>query len=407
MSNKLIKCSSCGFPLDAASASQNRIKCPKCGVVNVVNSPAPDTENKDNPDENIIRGLPVTEKWSDVHWSIVSKIIENHEKVPTDIFQELRITSAKRMVIPCYLFDCDVNFLPMKQVNVNNQSYSVKAQQKDLYTFSVSILCSGTYQDVVSELYTTNELTKAVNVDQLQYPSDVTISPALSESYFKDDIEKQIIDLVSAQAKTLVESGYYPELSGSQHKFNLNYHAESHQINLPIILVTFTYKKQGGEFYLSGDAQKIIAVNLPADKPLQKQIKQLDAEHQNDVVTSNYGCLSVFLGIVSIIIGLYMLSLKNWLYYFALLITIIGVPVIVWGIYLLRKGEESLRQEKFKINQLHQKHAQLFIHFLKKRVPLRGIWERSLAGKSEAFPDYLINTLLNAPISDEDDLDLV
>ncbi len=406
MSNKTIKCNSCGFPLDASSASQNRIKCPKCGSVNVISIP----ENKDAPNnDDVIKGLPFTEKWSDVHRRIVEKIIKFSENVPSDIFQELKIASAERVIVPCYLFDCKVNFQPIKQVNIDNQSYAVKTQQDAPYTFSVKILRSGSnaYQDVISDLYEHNELTNAVNVEKLHYPSDVTYAPVDNpESNFKDDIEKNLVDLASSQAKTLIESGYYPSLSGNKHNFNINYQYESHQINLPLIHVTFTYKSQRGEFYLSGDAKKIIAINLPADSPLRRQFKQLDDSYKNDIARSGFGCALLFWGGIPTLASLYMFY-ANWSIYFPLALLLIGVPTIVYGIYYVNKGAESIKQEQEQIDRLRQEHNRIFAQFVRKRIPLRGIWEKSLFGESDAFPqDVRLNEQKDVN-SDEPKVNLV
>ena len=132
MSDKVLRCNSCGFTLEASSGSQNRIKCPKCGAVNVI--AAPENSGSDAGAE-VVKGLPVTEQWSDVHRGVVSWVLNNHEVMPPDILQELRITDAKRLIVPCYLYDCSVTIRYAKQVNVNNESLTVNNQQNDPYAF--------------------------------------------------------------------------------------------------------------------------------------------------------------------------------------------------------------------------------------------------------------------------------
>ena len=387
MTDKLIKCSSCGFPLDAVSVSQNRIKCPKCGVVNVVNSPAPDTENKDNPDENIIRGLPVTEKWSDVHRAIISEILRNRTKVPSDILQELKIVSAERLIIPCYLFDCKATVHPVQQINVDNQSYAVNTQQKDPYEYSVKVFRSGnsSFQDVIAKLYDNNDLMKLVDIAQLTYPSDVTQAPAdIPVEKAKDDLKQTIADLSTEQAKILLKSGYYTNLYGSDHEFTINYSYETYQIRLPLIHATFTYNNQKGEFYLSGDAQKIFAVNLPFGIPLNVKRKQLDKKFKKDSVFSRWGGLSIIIGIL-----LVLASLSNYIdsFAFSILTALIGTIFIGGGTFLFIGGANALEKLETGSKNLDQEHNFTLDQSIQSQIPLRGIWETSLRGNPEAFPD--------------------
>ncbi|MBQ3349032.1 MAG: hypothetical protein IJG38_01415 [Thermoguttaceae bacterium] len=387
MTDKLIKCSSCGFPLDAVSVSQNRIKCPKCGVVNVVNNPAPDTENKDNPDENIIRGLPVTEKWSDVHRAIISEILRNRTKVPSDILQELKIVSAERLIIPCYLFDCKAIVHPVQQINVDNQSYAVNTQQKDPYTYSVKVFRSGnsSFQDVIAKLYDNNDLMKLVDIAQLTYPSDVTQASAdITVEKAKDDLKQTIADLSTEQAKILLKSGYYSNLYGSDHEFTINYSYETYQIRLPLIHATFSYNNQKGEFYLSGDAQKIFAVNLPFGIPLNIKRKQLDKKFKKDSVFSRWGGLSIIIGIL-----LVLASLSNYIesFAFSILTALIGTIFIGGGTFLFIGGANALEKLETGSKNLDQEHNFTLDQSIQRQIPLRGIWETSLRGNPDAFPD--------------------
>ena len=387
MTDKLIKCSSCGFPLDAVSVSQNRIKCPKCGVVNVVNSPAPDTENKDNPDENIIRGLPVTEKWSDVHRAIISEILRNRTKVPSDILQELKIVSAERLIIPCYLFDCKAIVHPVQQINVDNQSYAVNTQQKDPYEYSVKVFRSGnsSFQDVIAKLYDNNDFLKLVDIVHLTYPSDVAQASAdIPVEKAKDDLKQTIADLSTEQAKILLKSGYYTNLYGSDHEFTINYSYETYQIRLPLIHATFTYNNQKGEFYLSGDAQKIFAVNLPFGIPLNVKRKQLDKKFKKDSVFSRWGGLSIIIGAL-----LVLASLSNYIesFAFSILTALIGTIFIGGGTFLFIGGANALEKLETGSKNLDQEHNFTLDQSIQSQIPLRGIWETSLRGNPEAFPD--------------------
>ena len=390
MTDKLIKCSSCGFPLDAVSVSQSRIKCPKCGVVNVVNSAAPDSENKENPDENIIRGLPVTEKWSDVHRAIISEILRNRKKIPSDIFQGLQIVSAERLIIPCYLFDCNATFHPVQQINVDNQSYTVKAQQKEPYTYSVKVFHSGnsSFQNVIAKLYDNNDFLKLVDIALLTYPSDVAQAPVdIPVEKAKDDLKQTIANLSTEQAKILLKSGYYPNLYGSEHEFNISYSFETYQIRLPLIHVTFTYNNQKGDFYLSGDAQKIFAVNLPFGIPLNVKRKQLDKKFKKDSVFSGWGCLSIIIGALLV---LTCLSNKSGSFTFYFTTSLIGTLLIGWGYFLFIGGGNILKALNAKSKKLTQEHTDALDQSIQSQIPLRGIWEKSLRGNPEAFPDDFI-----------------
>ncbi len=387
MTDKLIKCSSCGFPLDAVSVSQNRIKCPKCGVVNVVNSPAPDTENKDNPDENIIRGLPVTEKWSDVHRAIISEILRNRTKVPSDILQELKIVSAERLIIPCYLFDCKATVHPVQQINVDNQSYAVNTQQKDPYTYSVKVFRSGnsSFQDVIAKLYDNNDFLKLVDIVHLTYPSDVAQAPAdIPVEKAKDDLKQTIADLSTEQAKILLKSGYYSNLYGSDHEFTINYSYETYQIRLPLIHATFTYNNKKGEFYLSGDAKKIIAVNLPFGIPLNAKKKQLDNKFKKDSMYGGWGCLSIIIGALLVLASVFN-NIESFAV--AMLAALIGTIFIGGGTFLFIGGANALEKLEKGSKKLDQEHNNTLEQFIQNQVPLRGIWETSLRGNPEAFPD--------------------
>ena len=387
MTDKLIKCSSCGFPLDAVSVSQSRIKCPKCGVVNVVNSAAPDSENKENPDENIIRGLPVTEKWSDVHRAIISEILRNRTKIPSDIFQGMQIVSAERLIIPCYLFDCKATFHPVQQINVDNQSYAVNTQSKEPYTYSVKVFRSGNsiFQDVIAKLYDNNDFLKLVDIALLTYPSDVAQAPVdIPVDTAKDDLKQTIAGLSTEQAKILIKSGYYTNLYGSDHEFTINYSFETYQIRLPLIYVTFAYNNQKGEFYLSGDAQKIFAVDLPFGIPLSSKRKKLDNKYKKDSIFGGWGCLSILIGVL-----LLLASVSNYIESFALsiLAAFIGTLLIGGGTFLFIGGANALENLEKGNKKLTQEHNNTLEQFTQKRIPLRGIWEKSLLGKPEAFPD--------------------
>ena len=356
-------------------------------MVNVVNNPAPDTENKDNPDENIIRGLPVTEKWSDVHRAIISEILRNRTKVPSDILQELKIVSAERLIIPCYLFDCKAIVHPVQQINVDNQSYAVNTQQKDPYTYSVKVFRSGnsSFQDVIAKLYDNNDLMKLVDIAQLTYPSDVTQASAdITVEKAKDDLKQTIADLSTEQAKILLKSGYYSNLYGSDHEFTINYSYETYQIRLPLIHATFSYNNQKGEFYLSGDAQKIFAVNLPFGIPLNIKRKQLDKKFKKDSVFSRWGGLSIIIGIL-----LVLASLSNYIesFAFSILTALIGTIFIGGGTFLFIGGANALEKLETGSKNLDQEHNFTLDQSIQRQIPLRGIWETSLRGNPDAFPD--------------------
>ena len=200
----------------------------------------------------------------------------------------------------------------------------------------------------------------------------------------KDDLQQTIAGLSTEQAKILLKSGYYTNLYGSDHEFTINYSYETYQIRLPLIHATFTYNNQKGDFYLSGDAKKIIAVNLPFGIPLNVKRKQLDKKFEKDRILGGLGCLSFFIGFPIVLTSF---SNKTDSFTFPMALMLIGMILVGCGIYLWVRGANALEKLETGSKNLDQEHNFTLNQFIQRQIPLRGIWETSLRGNQEAFPD--------------------
>lgn len=393
MSDKVLRCNSCGFTLEASSGSQNRIKCPKCGAVNVI--AAPENSGSDAGAE-VVKGLPVTEQWSDVHRGVVSWILNNHEVMPPDILQELKITDAKRLIVPCYLYDCSVTIRYAKQVNVNNESLTVNNQQNDPYAFSVKIIrsCSSQYQDAIAALYDGATLVNLVDVEQLRYPSDAAEVPVdIPDASSKANVEQTLINLAREQLPALVKTGNYVEQFGDNRNFTVHFTYPSQRINLPLTRVSYEYKNLTGELFISGDIQKVHAVNFPVNLDYKNQVEK----HNKKKRYGCDGCVSIVIGTIPFIMGFSLLSDQGLPFFIPLIIIVSGMFLIGLGSYFIYNAVINTNRINAEIDKLTLEQVRAMVQFVKKRVPLRGVWERSLAGKPEAFPDNLIRTQLNIP----------
>ena len=405
MSNKVIKCHSCGYPLEASSVSQNRIKCPKCGVVNVIETAK---SHADFDSEGIAGGFPLSAGGAAIHKSIVAWIIANKETAPTDVFEHLRITGVERLYLPCYLFDCysSIHYSyqignmreRVRKINESDdclETYTEYTHQNDDFDFSDVVLVSGCsqYSDKIQTLYNgAVNVSNLTDVDSLKRPADVKelsfdvpFSNAQAEA--KTIVGKRSHDLIV----NLLKRSDYKDLH-VRDDYRVEYPSAPKRILAPLIHVTFAYKEKTGDFWLSGGAERVIGENFPQSLAFRKSCSELNSKMVNG---GCLGCLPVCFGLYLAIGGIIEFFSKSAPTGAPFLLLLLGALIIGLGGYLLAIPDIKNQKINSKLERLKNEHDEIFTQFLKKQVPLNGVLQKGLLGKPEAFPDKLVRIQLN------------
>jgi phage FluMu protein Com len=385
MSDNVLKCSCCGYNLEASSASQNRIKCPKCGAVNVISIPE---KNRSTTDREItISGIQITADNDDIHNRFVSWIFKKHETAPPDIFSELTITGVKRLCVPCYLIECSAeirysykignerervralskdDFLAKNGKKDYVETYTEYTHQNDVYNLSTQILFPGNSElaNNVKFIYESLDKSLLQDANSLNYPSDVQQVPLdITMSDIKDRAKENVGNIAQKNIKELLSRHTYKDLD-IRNDFRVDFGEDPIQILLPLIHVTFTYKDQAGDAWLSGDAGNILVHKFPQNFTYKNALKDLQKQKP---------------------------GFLNWLLVIASMSTIVLIPL---GIYLIKNIIDKSKKVNEKINELKKDHNKIFFQYQQKKIPLKGVLQKGLQGCETAFPEpKLLRTL--------------
>ena len=407
MSDKVLKCNCCGFTLEASSASQNRIKCPKCGAVNVIEATSKSAVSPEN--SSIVGGVPVTAGGAAIHRSIVSWILQKHEIIPTDVVQELRLTGVERFCVPCYLFECNATIRYSCEVgnqrervrrigddNDYTERYTEYTHQNDAYEFSGCVLVSENAQFAkpIQTLYEYLTFSDVVDLESLKYPSDVKQQPSdVSYSSAQAEAKNVIGTRSQEQIKKILEQITHKDLQ-IRNDFHVEYGSAPRRILIPLIHVTFAYKDKTGDFWLTGDASRVQADNPPVDISYNEQINQFRSK-----MNLNFSCCLPFaLGLFCVLVGIVLFfdpTAPSDAASVSLCALLVGG--LFWGLggFLTYRSDSSARKAQAALEKFIQEHNNIYAQFIKGQIPLRGVWEKSLRGKPEAFPENVIRTQLN------------
>ena len=405
MSNKTIKCNSCGFPLDAASASQNRIKCPKCGSVNVIET-AKSLSDSDNESGDVVGGVPVTVGGAAIHRSIVSWILQKHAIMPPDVFEELRLTSVERFCVPCYLFECNATIRYSYEVGNQRERvrrigddddyterYTEYTHHNDAYEFSACVLVAENDQFAkpIQSLYENLTLSDVVDLESLKYPSDVKQqSSNVTFPKAQEEVKTIVGNRAQEGIKKILERTDHKDLQ-IRNDYHVEYDSTPKRILAPLIHVTFSYKDKTGDFWLTGDATRVQADNPPVDISYNQQINQ----YASKTHLSFSCCLPFALGLLCVLLGIVLFFDPTATSSESLCALLIGGLLLGLGGFLTYRTDSSVKKAQAALEKFIQEHNNIYAQFIKGKIPLRGIWEKSLRGKPEAFPENVIRTQLN------------
>ncbi|MBQ6614739.1 MAG: ribosomal protein L7/L12 [Thermoguttaceae bacterium] len=400
MSDKVIKCNSCGFPLDASSASHNRIKCPKCGSVNVI-EPAKSPSDSDN--ESVSGGFPLTAGGAAIHKGIVAWIIANYETAPTDVFEHLRLTGVERLYLPCYLFECysSIHYSyqignkreRVRKISESNdylETYTEYSHQNDDYDFSDVVLVSGCsqYSDKIQALYNgAINVANLTDVDNLKRASDVKeLSFDVSFSSAQAEAKTIVGKRSQEQIVSLLKRSDYKDLH-VRDDYRVEYASAPKRILAPLIHVTFAYKDQLGDLWLTGDAERVIEDHFPKSYSYRKSHSESNAKPADGGCSGCLWCLLVLFGLYLAGAGIVSFFDKSAPTGAPFLLLLLGGLVVWLGGYLIVRTD--LKNQKIRAEQerLLRERAEVFRQFLKKQVPLNGVLQKGLRGNPEAFPD--------------------
>ena len=403
MSNKTIKCNSCGFPLDASAASQNRIKCPKCGSVNVIET-AKSPSDSDN--ESVSGGFPLTAGGAAIHKGIVAWIIANYETAPKDVFEELRLTGVERLYLPCYLFECysSIHYSyqignkreRVRKISESNdylETYTEYSHQNDDYDFSDVVLVSGCsqYSDKIQALYNgAINVANLTQIDNLNRPSDVKelsfdISFSSAQAEAKTIVGKRSKDRIVS----LLKRSDYKDLH-VRDDYRVEYSSAPKRIRVPLIHVTFAYKEKTGDFWLSGDGERVVEDHFPKSYSYRKQQSELESKI---VKGGCLGCLPASFGLYLAGAGIMEFFSKSAPTGAPFLMFLLGGLIFGLGAYLLSLPEIKNQKIIAEQERLKNEHIEIFRQFLKKQVPLNGVLQKGLRGNPEAFPQDVSSQL--------------
>ena len=403
MSDKVIKCNSCGFPLEASSASHNRIKCPKCGVVNVIET-AKSPSDSDN--ESVFGGFPLTAGGASIHKGIVAWIIANYETAPTDVFEHLRITGVERLYLPCYLFECysSIHYSyqignkreRVRKISESNdylETYTEYSHQNDDYDFSDVVLVSGCsqYSDKIQALYNgAINVANLTDVDNLNRPSDVKeLSFDVSFSNAQAEAKTIVGKRSKEQIVSLLKRSDYKDLH-VRDDYRVEYSSAPKRVLVPLIHVTFTYKEKTGDFWLSGDGERVVEDHFPKSYSYRKQQSELESKK---VKGGCLGCLPASFGLYLAGAGIMEFFSKSAPTGAPFLLLLLGGLIFGLGAYLLSLPEIKNQKIIAEQERLKNEHIEIFRQFLKKQVPLNGVLQKGLRGKPEAFPQDVSSQL--------------
>ena len=228
----------------------------------------------------------------------------------------------------------------------------------------------------------------------MKYPSDVKQQPSDVSLFSSQTEAKNLIGTRSQeQIKKILECVTHKDLQ-IRDDFHVEYGSAPARILVPLIHVTFSYKDKTGDFWLTGDASRVQADNPPVDTSYNEQINQF----RNKMNLNFSCCLPFALGLLCVLVGIVAFfdpSAPSDATSVSLCALLVGG--LFWGLggYLTYRSDKSIKKAQIAIAKLTQEHNSIYAQFIKGKIPLRGIWEKSLRGKPEAFPENVIRTQLN------------
>lgn len=386
MTDKVIKCNTCGYPLNVTSITQKMIKCPKCGVVNVIET----HQQSANDKGKIIGGIPFTANEAEFHKTIISWIFKNHALMPHDIFQGLRITGIERLCVPCYLFECNATIRYSYEIgnmrehirqsgnSLVTEQYPEFTHQNDVFDYCDCVMVPGNseYRDILYSFYNNINISDLVDLEHLNNPSNVKeLAFNVQVLNALKDVKSIIAYYAQAQIVDLLKNYIYKDLQ-IRDNFRIDYGLEPKQIFLPLVHIKYVYKEQTGDIWFSGDAKKNSCNNFPVSYVYTNSRKELLERKPKPFVW----------GIAIFLIATFILLPIRMFYEIPILLVLLPFVLVPLGVYLLYRLIDLTSKINEGIKQLDYEHELTFSQFLQKKMPLNGVLQKGLIGKSEAFP---------------------
>lgn len=379
------QCNNCGAPLIIPKGSKGKVVCDCCRTECIIEGLVKNAEIQQK--ENINSGIPLAADTTVLHNKILN-ILTDSPCVPLDILEQAEIMKEEHLCIPAYLFYCNAsgtynyeagNVREHKtaidlgdKVRVEKERYVEWTQMSGSAALSKTLVVSGSkeYADVIKKLYLNCSPNSLVDIEELEYPSDVTTysydmpQTAAFNQYIRPEVERCIVEQAKYQQRgkrirDLVMGGVSIQKD------------EIVRIFLGVYRITYNYRGKQYVLYISSTGKRGFYRELPLDsqrvqfwKIKQKEYSALRA--QSAKINSLQSLIIV--GIVMIALG-FLLGNS-----YRLISFILGAALILFPITQRKKHQNKINALKKEIEDFENQVTDALNRFVQKDRPLKGIY---------------------------------
>ena len=324
-----LKCSNCGAPLPAPNGPVKRIMCPYCSSENIIEGVEKNAEILSK--ENIMGGLKFELNDPTVHKMIVETLCKS-ECPPVDIFTEVDVRRARKVVVPAYWFDnCTGTATVSYEKGVEREQQQIvgkgdkmrtvtkKVTEWTPMTMAVNDTCdfivSGNkdYTELFKRLYPEGNNPELVDVELLDYPAEANaLSYDIPDAVvFNNQVKPHMEDILDKKAKRILEGGMTRNVSLSGGSSIQK--GEMRRISMPVYDILLDYKGKDYSLYFTGNGGNVVYDSLPVDferrdliNAKQKAIKKFISPLK--ILFTVLGIMGCVLGLIMLLTGIFAIK---------------------------------------------------------------------------------------------------
>ena len=387
-----LNCNGCGAPLDPPKGAMRRIKCPYCGVENIIKGAETNREilNK----ENIMGGLQFEMNDPRIHKMVV-EMLSMATCPPADVYEACEIKSVNRIIVPAYWFDnCTAMGTAQYEKGVERQYSEVVGSGENMhsetryrtewYPMSAAVsagndfVVSGNkqYNDIFRVLYANVHSPEMIDIEQLDYPADcAALDYDLPDAVaFNQTVKGMMENEINEKARTSV---------GNSNVRNLRVDGISVQrgdvrrVSVGIYEIVVGYKGTDYYLYLSNNGGSYAYGNLPNDNDRQAAIE----ERRQAIKAANTTKRMVLM--ISLIV-LVILGIVTLIFLVGIVFLIAAIPVGIFYYPVEKEYRETKKRLEEEIRAISGEFPVIKQNFINNRVALKGVLS-SVSGNPEAF----------------------
>ena len=387
-----LNCNGCGAPLDPPKGAMRRVKCPYCGVENIIKGAETNREilNK----ENIMGGLPFGLNDPKIHKMIV-EMLSMAQCPPADVYEACEVKNVNRVIVPAYWFDnCTGIGTAQYEKGVSRQYNEIVGSGENMHSetrhrtewFPMSTAVSATsdflvsgnkqYNEIFGILYANVRSPEMIDIEQLDYPSDCTaLDYDLPDAVaFNQSVKEKMENEINEKAKSTV---------GNKSVRNLRVDGVSVQrgdvrrVSVAVYEIVVDYKGTDYYLYLSNDGSSYAYAGLPNDDNRQALIEE-KKQAIKDASTTKRMVLMISL-IILVVLGIVTL-----IFFIGIVFLIAAIPVGIFYYPVEKEYQTTKKQLEEEIKRINGEFPMIKQNFINNRTALKGVLS-GVSGDPEAF----------------------